>query len=230
MTPMSKFFTACVCVMSLTIGSELAAHAATSPQVTLPQLPRAQVDVTMPTVTGSTLNATCATLQAQLNAAAALNVNLTHEVMLATGTTCTGPYKLPAHSGGTGWILIKGPNFASLPPSGTRVSPSDAALMPSVKYGESGNYTGAFAAQTDAQRYRIIGINIVQNDTVGCCPSFSSGFEVNWALVVLGHNNQSATNTGYFILDRVLMRDTNATHSTYHAVYGEADEIGRAHV
>src|ERR1700704_2578450 len=83
MIPMRKLLTACV--MSLAVGGEFVANAAT-----LPQLPQKQVDTTMPTVTGLTLNATCATLQAQIDVAAALNVNLTHQVILATDTTCTG--------------------------------------------------------------------------------------------------------------------------------------------
>jgi len=208
MTPMNKLLTACV--MSLAIGGEFAAYAAT----TLPQLPQKQVDVTMPTVTGSTLNATCATLQAQLNAAAALNVNLTHQIILATGTTCTGPYKLASHTGGTGWILIKGPNYASLPASGTRVTTSDAALMPQIKYGSdgSGNYDAVFVAQTGAQRYRIIGINMVQDSTI----------TPNWAFVVMGYNNANATNTGYLIVDRSVLRDTDAAHETVRAVYADA--------
>lgn len=197
--------------MSLIIGGWLTAHAET-----LPQLPNKQVDVTMPSVTGSTFNATCATLQTQLNAAAALNVNLTHQIILATGTTCTGPYKLPSHTGGTGWILITGKNYANLPPSGTRVKPADATLMPQIRYGErdEGPFThvGAFSAQTGAQRYRIIGIDMVQDSTKS----------PNWAFVVMGYNNQNALNTGYIILDRVIMRDTNSTHETIRAVLGDA--------
>jgi len=207
---MNKLLTACV--MSLAIGGELAAYAAT----TLPQLPQKQVDVTMPTVTGSTLNATCATLQAQLNAAAALNVNLTHQVILATGTICTGPYILPSHTGGTGWILIKGLNFASLPAPGTRVALSDNALMPKIQYGENGNYTGTFAAATGAQRYRVMGLELLSNNS----------FAISWALVVLGRNNQAATNTGYLIFDRCVVRDVNPAdnnHDTIRAFYGDAD-------
>ena len=207
MTPMCKLLTACV--MSLAIGGEFDANAAT-----LPQLPRAQVNVSMPTVNGSTLNATCGTLQAQLNAAAALNVNLTHQINLATGTTCTGPYKLPSHTGGTGWILIKGKNFASLPASGTRVGVGDAAVMPVVKYGSdgSGQYDAAFAAQTGAQRYRIIGISMVQDSAIA----------TNWALVVMGYNNANALNTGYIIVDRCVLRDTDAAHETVRGVFGDA--------
>ena len=208
-TPIRTLLT--IHAMSLIIGGGLTAHAAT-----LPQLPNKHVDVTMPSVTGSTLNATCATLQTQLNAAAALNVNLTHRIILATGTTCTGPYKLPSHTGGTGWILITGQNSSNLPPSGTRVKPGDATLMPQIKYGErdEGPFThvGAFSAQTGAQRYRIIGIDMVQDSTKS----------PNWAFVVMGYNNQNALNTGYIILDRVIMRDTNSTHETIRAVLGDA--------
>ena len=207
MTPTSKLITACV--MSLTIGGEFAAHAAN-----LPQLPQRQVDVTMPTVNGTTLNATCATLQAQLNAAAALNVNLTHQIILATGTTCTGPYKLPSHTGGTGWILIKGPNYASLPASGTRVKLSDAALMPTVKYGSDGiAHDGTFSAETGAQRYRIIGINNIQDSTK----------VPNWAYFTTGFNNQNALNTGYIIIDRVIVQDTDINHASIRAFYLNAD-------
>ena len=206
MSLMNKLLTACV--MSLAIGGEFAANAAT-----LPQLPQKQVDVTMPTVTGSTLNATCATFQAQLNAAAALNVNLTHQIILATGTTCTGSFSLPSHTGGTGWILIKGPNYASLPASGTRVSLSDATHMPKIKYGETDPVNGAIAALTGAQRYRIIGIEFLQNDSLN----------PNYAFIVTGYNNWNATNTGYIILDRVVMHDTNTAHDTRRAVAADAE-------
>ena len=185
----------------------------TAQATTLPTLPTANVNTTMPTVTGSTLQATCATLQAQINAAAALNVNLTHEIILATGTTCTGPYKLASHTGGTGWILIKGSGYANLPAAGTRVSPTDAASMPMVKYGTDGvSHDGAFSAQAGAQRYRIIGMNMVQD----------SALEPNQHFVSMGYGNQAATNTGYIIIDRSLLRDTDAGHSTYRGVRDDA--------
>ena len=194
-------------VLSLMIGGELVAQA-----TTLPELPRTQVDVTLPTVNGTTLFATCATMQAQINAAAALDPNLTHQIILATGTTCVGPYKLPAHTNGTGWILIKGTNYASLPPPGTRVSLSDAASMPQVKYGEAGVYWGTFTAMTGAQRYRIIGIDMVQDSSI----------TPNEAFVVMGYNSQKALNTGYLIFDRCVLRDTDAAHSSIRGVWGDA--------
>ena len=207
MTPMSKLLTACV--ISLTIGGEFAANAAT-----LPQLPQRQVDVTMPTVTGLTLNATCATLQAQLIAAAALNVNLTHRIILATGTTCTGPYKLPSHNGGTGWILITGPNMANLPPSGTRVGPNDTSLMPVIKYGDDGGFhVGMFHADTGAQRYRIIGISMIQDSTMS----------PNWSFIVMGYHEINALNTGYIIVDRCVLRDTDINHPTRQGIFMNAE-------
>ena len=205
MTPMSRFLTACV--MSLAVGGEFAAHAAT-----LPQLPQKQVNTTMPTVNGSTLNATCATLQAQLNAAAALNVNLTHRIILATGTTCTGAYMLPSHTGGTGWILLTGPNLASLPPPGTRVSLSDAALMPKIQYGQSAD-NATISAASGAQRYRIIGIEFLQNDA----------FSPNYNFIIMGRTNGTGFNTGYLIVDRSILRDIGAVKKTIRAVYASAD-------
>lgn len=184
--------------------------------VTDPTLPTA-MSTTLPTVDGTTYNATCATFQAQLNSAAAANVNLTHEVILATGTLCTGPYVLPSHNGGTGWILIKGANHASLPASGTRVSvASHASLMPQIQYGEDGSvaHVGCFSAATGAQRYRIIGIDCVEN----------TGKAPNWAMIQLGYAASGATNTGYLILDRMIIRNRAWSTGTYarRGVYGDA--------
>ena len=183
----------------------------------LPTLPQAQVDVTMPTVNGTTLNATCATLQTQIDAAAALNVNLTHQIILATGTTCTGPYVLRSHTGGTGWILIKGTNYSSLPPSGTRVTATaNAALMPQIKYGEDGAvaHVGCFSAATGAQRYRIIGIDCVEN----------TAKVPNWAMISLGYSSSGATNTGYIVLDRIIIRNRDANLYALRGVYGDAEQ------
>ena len=126
MTPTSKLLTACV--ISLTIGGEFAANAAT-----LPQLPQRQVDVTMPTVTGSTFTATtCGGVKTALEAAAAANTSLNHVVNITAGLSCP-PLSLPPHSG-PGWIIMRTANFASLPTSGTRVGVADAANMPTFTY------------------------------------------------------------------------------------------------
>lgn len=174
---------------------------------TVATLPAANVNVTMPTIDGSTLNATCGTLQSQLNAAAALNVNLTHRIIIATGTTCTGRFTLPSHIG-TGWILITGPNMASLPPTGTRVGPADAALMPKLRNSSNAN-EGIIDALTGAQRYRFIGIEFLENTAVA---------NDNWICLGFISECANATSTGYFILDRVIIRDTTSTHSSGRAI------------
>lgn len=183
--------------------------------VTLPTLPQKQVDVTMPTVNGSTLNATCATLQAQINAAAALNVNLTHRVILATGTTCTGPYVLPAHIG-TGWILVTGPNGpdGGVVASGTRVTLANATSMPQIQYGEDAQqlHVGCFSAATNAQRYRLIGIDCVEN----------LAYSINWAMINFMYS-LSVRNTGNLIMDRMIIRDRDASHATRRSILADAE-------
>ena len=174
--------------------------------VTLPTLPTATVDVTMPTITGSTLSATCATLQAQLNAAAALSTSLNHQVTLATGTTCTGPFVLPAHAG-PGWVVITGPN-GGVVASGTRVGPSNAASMPQVMYGENASHSGSFSAATNATHYRIVGIDMVENVTCSGCAVGTT----NYASVYMGYGNGGYTGTGYIIVDRSLIRDRTVGH------------------
>lgn len=190
--------------------------------VTLPTAPAATVDVTMPTVNGTTYNATCANLQSQLDAAAAANVNLTHEIILATGTTCTGPYVLPSHTGGTGWILIKGTNYASLPAAGTRVTLTDIALFPVIQYYENNStgHMGAFSAATGANRYRIIGIKGVQNDTCSGCNLAGTNYV---GFVTTGYGGANSTNTGYIIIDRSAYIDSSSTHSTHQGVMLQAD-------
>lgn len=210
MTPTNKLLT--VLAMSLAIGNDFGANAAT-----LPQLPQKQVDVTMPAVTGSTLNATCTTLQSQINTAATSNTSLTHKVVLATGTTCTGPFVLPAHAG-PGWIIITGPN-GGVVPEGTRVAPANATLMPQVKYGESSAHTGSFSAAPNATHYRIIGIDMIQDSVCSGCAVGST----NYASVYTGYGNGGYTGTGYIIVDRSLIRDTDSAHYKIRGMSGDAE-------
>ena len=198
MTPMSKFITACV--MSLTIGGELAANAAT-----LPQLPKKQVDVTMPTVTGNTYSVTsCGTLQSTLNTAAAADLTKTHAVDILASLSCTGTYNLPARAGATGWVLVRSASYASLPAEGTRVTTSDVSNMPTFTANAS---TGSFAAATNANHYRLIGLYIVPN---------AATTEV---LIDMGDGKAG---TGYIIIDRCVLLDTGTSHSTARAIFGDA--------
>lgn len=197
-----------LCVLVLILWSSLAQA------TTLPTLPTelSSAITTYPSITGNTYNATCGTFQAQLNAAAAANTALNHQVILATGTTCTGPYVLPSHIG-TGWIVVRGPNLASLPPQGTRVSPSDTALMPRVIGHDLQNSGGiVFNAATGANRYRFVGLEVREN------PAEDNGTN-NW--IQLGRRSDlanPATNTGYFVFDRMVIRDTTASHNSGRAI------------
>jgi len=166
----------------------------------------------MPAVTGTVLVATCATFQAQLNAAAALPLNLTHQVTLGpAGTTCTGPFFLPAHQGGTGWIIITGPNGA-VQASGTRIGPADFASLPKLRYSGAGPNT-AVSSSNHAQRYRFVGIEFINNP----------GFSPNYRLVCLGllTDGCGGWNTGYFIFDHVVLHDTSTPHDTIRGIQGD---------
>jgi len=207
MTPTNKLLAALA--MSLVIGNELTVNAAT-----LPQLPQKQVDVTMPTVTGNTYTvATCADIQTHLNSAAAANVNLTHAINIPPTLSCTQNYVLPSHTGGTGWILIRTSSFANLPSEGTRASTANSSLMPILKYNFGNGDEGVFEAKTGAQRYRFIGLDIQGNAAIA----------PNYSLIVTGYGNFNALNTGYIIIDRCLLRDTDPNHATLRGVMMNAE-------
>lgn len=182
---------------------------------TLPTLPTADVNVTMPTVDGTTYTAvTCADIQTHLNSAAAANVNLTHAIDIPSSLSCTQNFTLPSHTGGTGWILVRTSSHASLPAEGTRVTTAQSSLMPTLKYNLGSGDEGVFEALTGAQRYRFIGLDIQAN----------SAITTNYSLVVTGYGNFSATNTGYIIIDRCLVRDTTSSHTTIRGVLLNADQ------
>jgi hypothetical protein len=66
------------------------------------------------------------------------------------------PVTLPSKAG-TGWVHIRSSALASLPASGTRVGPSNAANMPKILTSGSG---AAVSVPSGAQRYRLIGLEI----------------------------------------------------------------------
>jgi hypothetical protein len=102
----------------------------------LPLPPASEVDVALRLVTGSTLTVTgCSDIQTKLNAVAALDGNLTHEVIIPASLTCEGQWTLRARTGtnpnGSGYINIHS-DSAALPPPGVRVITTDAAAMPTL--------------------------------------------------------------------------------------------------
>lgn len=131
----------------------------------LPALPQATVDVTLPAVTGSTFTVNAGgNLQATLNAAAAANPTLTHQIVLQAGATFQAPtngFIISSRAAGTGWIIIRSSQEASLPAQGVRVAPSDATHMPKILAAFDGIAGGpAITARTGSRHVRFIGLEI----------------------------------------------------------------------
>ncbi len=101
-----------------------------------PVLPQSSVDTAMPIVTGQTFNVApdCTNLQAQLNAAAAADGSLTHQVILPAGLVCDSTYTAPAKSAGDGWIIVRTSTPDSqLPDDDTRITPAQRPLMATIR-------------------------------------------------------------------------------------------------
>jgi hypothetical protein len=171
-----------------------AAHAAT-----LPALPQAFVDTTMPTQTGATINVPAGgDLQAALNSA-----NLGDTIVLQAGATFTGPFTLPNKSG-SGWIILRSSNMASLPSQGTRVTSANAPNMPKIMAG--GGFNSAFITQQSAHHYRFVGLEITNQPNTD-----------QYYLMQLGGNPSQETQTNQFpnqlIIDRSDLHKQNDNSS-----------------
>jgi len=120
--------------------------------MTTPEIPRFQVDTTVVPPSGKTIAVPAGgDFQEALDAARPGDT-----ITLEAGATFTGPFTLPNKSG-TGWITIRtsAPDRL-LPPSGTRIDPTYAALMPKLE-ALSGS---VIATDPGAHHYRLIGIEI----------------------------------------------------------------------
>jgi hypothetical protein len=132
-------------------GCLISMAASAAPAAAEPRLPLQWVDTDQPVPTGRTLRvADGADFQRALNEAApgdaiALDV---HGIYL-------GPFTLPRKSGG-GWITIRTAEGARLPPPGTRVDPSFAALMPKLMAAGG----PALRAAPGAHHYWFLGIEL----------------------------------------------------------------------
>jgi hypothetical protein len=153
-------------------------------------------DTAYPTVTGSSLSATCGTLQAQLDAAAALNQSLTHEVVLPAGSHCVGNFVVRNHKTGPGYLILRSSavGTSSFPPEGVRVDPTRypnqfAYLRnPAKTIGFAGGLLDADSTLliNDGTSYvRLVGIAFEPEPTTnqwvyrdGTC-TFNSGSDIN---------------------------------------------------
>ncbi len=123
------------------------------PSSGIPELPRAQVDTSLPTVTGIVRSvAAGGDLQAALNASQPGDA-----IELGAGATFTGNYTVPAKSG-NGSIWVRTSAWASsLPARGTRIQPSSSALLPKIV---SPNTSPALHFAFSANNYYFTGIEV----------------------------------------------------------------------
>ncbi|MGD0625870.1 MAG: hypothetical protein ABSB32_14275, partial [Thermodesulfobacteriota bacterium] len=130
---------------------------------TLPTLPQATVDTTMPLITGNTYGVNAGgNLQAAIDLAAANNPDLNHLIVLQAGASFTGPFTLPTRAAGTGWVILQSSAMGSLPREGTRVKPSDSSHMPKILVGAGSG--GTIQTASGAHHFRFIGIEIKPAD------------------------------------------------------------------
>jgi hypothetical protein len=157
-----------------------------------PELPRAVLDTSYVPPTGTTIAVPAGSdVQAALDLAQPGDV-----IMLEAGATYSGNFSLPAKPG-PGWIIIRtsAPD-SSLPPPGTRITPTDANLLPKIV---SPNSYPALTAAPGAHHYRFIGLEF----------SVGPGVTLSHALVLLGHAETSFEQLPHdLILDRVYIHGT----------------------
>jgi hypothetical protein len=154
-----------------------------------PELPRVYLNTTSGAPTGLTIRvAAGGDFQAALNAAQPGDT-----ITLEAGAAFRGPFTLPKKSG-AGWIIIRSsaPD-SSLPPAGTRITPSYAAVMPTVVTPNSGP---ALRTAPGAHHFRFIGIEFAPVRGV-----------FSYALIALGAGERSEDQLPHdIIFDRCYIR------------------------
>ncbi|HQR31395.1 MAG TPA: hypothetical protein PLK30_01575 [Blastocatellia bacterium] len=154
-----------------------------------PELPRVRLNTEQTPSTGRVMNvAASAELQGALNRALPGDV-----IALKAGVTFTGNFILPAKTG-RGWIVIRSSTPSEkLPPSGTRVTPKNAALLPKIV---TPNSDAAIATAPGAHHYRLVGLEV----------GIQAGVKTNYGIIKLGDGadtqNSNARVPTELIIDR----------------------------
>lgn len=132
----------------------LSYSASEAQSVSLPELPRIYIDTTFSLPTGGTTYRPTNPTEFQ----AALNSSKLGDVIeLQAGTTYAGNFTLPNKTTGSGWIYIISSAYSQLPLPGSRISPSNASLMPKIV---TNALEPAITTQAGAHHYRFVGVEI----------------------------------------------------------------------
>jgi len=157
-------------------------------------LPKAVPTAGVPAVTGATINVAAGQdLQAALDAA-----KLGDEVVLASGATFVGNYVIKARTG-TGWLTIR--SSASLPPQGTRVTPSSAAGFAKIL---TNSNEPALRTDPGVHHIRIAGLDISNTSGMTHVNSLLNLGDASWA------QNTLAAVPQQIILDHMYVHGTSS--------------------
>jgi hypothetical protein len=142
---------------------------------TPPELPRAQVDVTMPNTAGYVSRTVCASgcnftsIQAAVDDAANNCGSTGRIINIRAGETfnLTSTISLrPNNCASDKWVIIQSDSVASLP-EGTRVTPANTAQMPKIQSTLTNVSIFRTPSGTFVTRYRLIGLFVTHTAAMG---------------------------------------------------------------
>lgn len=167
-----------------------------NPAFALPELPRVLLNTTYLPPTGQTIFVPAGgNFQGALN-----NAQPGDTITLEAGATFTGNFVLP-NKAGQDWIVIRSsaPDI-SLPPEGTRITPSYSYLLPKIV---SPNTSPAITTEAAAHHYRFIGVEITTTHST----TSSTLYNLIWLEYTGGQTSSSQAPTD-IVFDRCYIHGT----------------------
>lgn len=195
---------------------------------TQPTLPQKTVNLTLPTQGSSTCPTLTTGSNCIRNVPAGDSTNLQNAINAATcgdtivlvaGSTYSGNFTIPSTSC-SGWIVIKSSALTSLPPSGTRVGPSNESNMATISTSNTGD---AIQFLPNSNHWRLIGLEITTSYV-------STTYTVHQLVSVGDHSDGSSIAVqsqlpAYLIFDRIYIHGLSTTN-TNHGIQMDAQSIG----